>query len=43
MLLPLCAFFAGYRVVFDEGARVFDEPNSRLETEFPPQGPDAGG
>ena len=31
--LPMYAFFAGYRVVFDEGARAFDEPNT-LETEF---------
>ena len=33
MYLPLAAFFKGYRVVFDEEARAFDQP-SRLGSEF---------
>jgi poly-beta-1,6-N-acetyl-D-glucosamine synthase len=31
--LPLGAFFAGYRVIFDETARAYDAPSS-LDTEF---------
>ncbi len=33
MYLPLCAFFQGYRVLFDSKARAYDQPTS-LETEF---------
>ncbi len=33
MYLPLAAFFKGYRVVFDDNARAFDQP-SRLGSEF---------
>jgi biofilm PGA synthesis N-glycosyltransferase PgaC len=33
MYLPLAAFFKGYRIVFDENARAFDQP-TRLGSEF---------
>jgi cellulose synthase/poly-beta-1,6-N-acetylglucosamine synthase-like glycosyltransferase len=33
MYLPLCAFFAGYRVIFDESALAFDFP-TQLKSEF---------
>lgn len=32
--LPLCAFFAGYRVMFDEAAQAYDQPTA-LNQEFP--------
>lgn len=33
MYLPLCAFFQGYRVLFDSKARAYDQPTS-LDSEF---------
>jgi hypothetical protein len=33
IMLPLGAFFAGYRIILDEKARAYDEPAS-LDTEF---------
>ena len=39
--LPLLAFFQGYRVIFEPRAVAYDDPTP-LDTEFSPEGPNAG-